>query len=104
MACQSLSTLSWRRLRRKWSCWTASIREPACTHLCTSPVQQAAQLSRFFRPLGQAPCSEAPLPCRLYVNVITTIRSFGDYFWVDVVEQIDAMTEQVSIDDSGQTA
>ena len=35
-------------------------------------------------------------PCRLYVNVITTIRSFGDYFWVDVVEQIDAMTEQVS--------
>ena len=36
------------------------------------------------------------LPCRLYVNVITTIRSFGDYFWVDVVEQIDTMTEQVS--------
>lgn len=24
----------------------------------------------------------------LYVNVITTIRGYGDYFWVDVVENI----------------
>lgn len=34
--------------------------------------------------------------CRLYVTVITTIRGFGDLFWVDVVEQIDTMTEQVN--------
>ncbi|DBA69380.1 TPA: Dynein gamma chain, flagellar outer arm [Trebouxia sp. C0005] len=32
----------------------------------------------------------------LYVTVITTIRGFGDLFWVDVVEQIDTMTEQVN--------
>ncbi len=32
---------------------------------------------------------------RLYVNVITTIRGFGDLLWVDVVAQIDGMTEQV---------
>lgn len=37
-----------------------------------------------------------PLHCRLYVTVITTIRGFGDLFWVDVVEQIDTMTEQVN--------
>lgn len=36
------------------------------------------------------------LLCRLYVTVITTIRGFGDLFWVDVVEQIDTMTEQVN--------
>jgi len=30
------------------------------------------------------------------VTVITTIRGFGDLFWVDVVEQIDTMTEQVN--------
>ncbi len=35
-------------------------------------------------------------PRSLYVNVITTIRGFGDFFWVDVVEQIDTMTEQVN--------
>lgn len=34
--------------------------------------------------------------CSLYVNVITTIRGFGDLFWVDVVENIDTMTEQVN--------
>lgn len=28
--------------------------------------------------------------------MITTIRGFGDLFWVDVVEQIDTMTEQVN--------
>lgn len=32
---------------------------------------------------------------RLYVNVITTIRGFGDLLWVDVVAQINGMTEQV---------
>ena len=32
---------------------------------------------------------------RLYVNVITTIRGFGDLLWTDVVAQIDGMTEQV---------
>lgn len=32
---------------------------------------------------------------RLYVSVITTIRGFGDLLWVDVVAQIDSMTEQV---------
>ena len=31
----------------------------------------------------------------LYVTVITTIRSYGDYFWADVVEKIDEMGEQV---------
>lgn len=31
----------------------------------------------------------------LYVTVITTIKGYGDFFWVDVVEQIDSMTEQV---------
>ena len=29
------------------------------------------------------------------MSVITTIRGYGDYFWVDVVEQVEAMTEQV---------
>ena len=29
------------------------------------------------------------------MNVITTIRGFGDLLWVDVVAQIDSMTEQV---------
>ena len=33
--------------------------------------------------------------CRLYVNVITTIKGYGNYFWVDVVAQIDAMSEEV---------
>ncbi len=31
----------------------------------------------------------------LYVTVITTIKGYGDYFWVDVVEKIDEMGEQV---------
>ena len=39
---------------------------------------------------------EFMIVCRLYVTVITTIRGFGDLFWVDVVEQIDTMTEQVN--------
>ncbi len=34
--------------------------------------------------------------CRsLYVSVITTIRGYGDYLWVDVVERVDAMGSQV---------
>lgn len=33
---------------------------------------------------------------RLYVNVITTIKGYGEFLWVDVVEQIDSMTEQVN--------
>ena len=31
----------------------------------------------------------------LYVTVISTIKGYGDYFWVDVVEQVDSMAEQV---------
>ncbi len=31
----------------------------------------------------------------LYVTVISTIKGYGDYFWVDVVEKIDEMAEQV---------
>lgn len=31
----------------------------------------------------------------LYVNVISTIKGYGDFFWIDVIEQIDAMAEQV---------
>ena len=31
----------------------------------------------------------------LYVTVITTIKGYGDYFWVDVVEKIDEMASQV---------
>lgn len=34
----------------------------------------------------------------LYVTVISTIKGYGDYFWVDVVEQVDAMAEQVTLD------
>ena len=34
--------------------------------------------------------------CSLYVSVITTIRGYGDYLWVDVVEKIDAMGSQVT--------
>ena len=34
--------------------------------------------------------------CSLYVNVIKTIDGFGGFLWVDVVEQIDTMTEQVN--------
>ena len=33
--------------------------------------------------------------CRLYVNVITTIKGYGNYLWVDVVAQIDRMGEEV---------
>ena len=33
----------------------------------------------------------------IYVNVITTLRGFGDYLWVDVVERIDAMGTQVRV-------
>jgi hypothetical protein len=29
------------------------------------------------------------------VSVITTIRGYGDFLWVDVVEKIDAMASQV---------
>lgn len=32
----------------------------------------------------------------LYVTVISTIKGYGDYFWIDVVEQIETMAEQVS--------
>eukprot|EP00884_Botryococcus_braunii_P007425 jgi/Botrbrau1/16684/Bobra.0317s0002.1 len=32
----------------------------------------------------------------LYVAVIMTIRGYGDFFWVDVVEQMEAMLEQVN--------
>jgi dynein heavy chain len=31
----------------------------------------------------------------LYVTVITTIKGYGDFFWVDVVEKVDEMGEQV---------
>lgn len=31
----------------------------------------------------------------LYVNVITTVKGYGEYLWVDVVEKIDEMSEQV---------
>ena len=34
---------------------------------------------------------------RLYVNVITTIKGFGDLMWTDVVAQIDAMGDQVNV-------
>lgn len=34
--------------------------------------------------------------CRLYVNVITTIKGYGNYLWVDVVAQIDTMSEEVA--------
>ncbi|MEW5318622.1 MAG: hypothetical protein WDW38_009830 [Sanguina aurantia] len=33
----------------------------------------------------------------LYVTVISTIKGYGDYFWVDVVEKIDEMAEQVNL-------
>ena len=31
----------------------------------------------------------------LYVTVIGTIKSYGDYFWTDVVEKVDEMGETV---------
>ena len=31
------------------------------------------------------------------MNVITTIKGFGDYLWTDVIAQIDAMGDQVNI-------
>jgi dynein heavy chain len=31
----------------------------------------------------------------LYANVVSTIKGYGDYFWVDVVEKIDEWGEQV---------
>lgn len=33
----------------------------------------------------------------LYVTVISTIKGYGDHFWIDVVEQIDSMAEQVRL-------
>lgn len=35
------------------------------------------------------------LSCRLYATVVSTIKGYGDYFWVDVVEKIDEWGEQV---------
>eukprot|EP00976_Prorocentrum_cordatum_P089032 1187583-Prorocentrum_minimum.AAC.1 len=32
----------------------------------------------------------------LFVNVITTINGYGEFFWVDVLTQIDTMSEQVA--------
>ena len=40
-------------------------------------------------------CPAAVLWRRLYTTVLSTIKGFGNLFWVDVVAQIDAMTEQV---------
>ena len=34
---------------------------------------------------------------RLYVNVITTIKGFGNLMWTEVVAQIDAMGDQVNV-------
>lgn len=33
--------------------------------------------------------------CSLYVTVIGTIKGYGDFFWVDVVEKIDEWGDQV---------
>ena len=63
---------------------------------CLAEVDQALCLTLLCAARSSCVTVVWWLLCRLYVNVITTIRSFGDYFWVDVVEQIDAMTEQVS--------
>ena len=41
-------------------------------------------------------CQTGCVLCRLYVNVISTIKGYGEFLWVDVVEQIDSMTEQVN--------
>lgn len=32
----------------------------------------------------------------LYVTVVAAIKGYGDYFWADVVERVDAMGEQVA--------
>jgi hypothetical protein len=34
--------------------------------------------------------------CSLYVTVISTIRGYGDYLWVDVVEKVESMGNQVN--------
>lgn len=44
----------------------------------------------------QTYCASCSIPaCRLYANVVSTIKGYGDYFWVDVVEKIDEWGEQV---------
>ena len=75
------------RLRRSWRCSTACTRALCwtSTFALSSPA-----LMCLWHLSSSNPCSY-----RLYVNVITTIRGFGDLLWVDVVAQIDSMTEQV---------
>ncbi len=51
---------------------------PSCVCLCVCVTQM---LDRLYT---------------LYVTVITTIKGYGDYFWVDVVEKIDEMGETVN--------
>lgn len=84
LASRPLAGHGWRLGR------SACAGQPACSvhahHTCCQP------------PLATLPClppHPAPPPPRsLYVSVITTIRGYGDYLWVDVVERVDAMATQ----------
>lgn len=59
--------------------------------------------SRLPDASGELPTSHARVDadtpvvhvCRLYANVVSTIKGYGDYFWVDVVEKIEEWGEQV---------
>ena len=64
---------------------------------CLPSLTHPACLPCLFLPcpLDSLPFSTLCPPCSLYVSVITTIRGYGDFLWVDVVEKIDAMATQV---------
>ena len=75
---------------------------PACLpHLVMSlpPQFNPCLFSPCPLPPAPGPLPPAPGPRpparSLYVSVITTIRGYGDFLWVDVVEKIDAMASQV---------
>ena len=48
----------------------------------------ADMLARWLQPIS--------FGCSLYINVITAVKGFGDFLWVDVVEKIDSMGSQVN--------
>lgn len=60
--------------------------------VCTAPTKTAASLLKA-RTSATSDC--AFIARSLYVTVISTIRGYGDFFWVDVVEKVDEWGEQV---------
>lgn len=68
-------------LANNWHCFKGHVVWACGVMLCAKQV--------LTNPLYFQSC------CRLYATVVSTIKGYGDYFWVDVVEKIDEWGEQV---------